>query len=69
MVNDGVGVVEGVLEDVGVWLLVPEEVGVFEGVDPVERDGVGVGVVVGVAEGVDVGEGPAVSENEDEVRV
>jgi hypothetical protein len=69
MVNDAVGVVEGVLEDVGVTLIVVEEVGVFEGVEPVEREGVGVGVVVGVAEDVGVCEGPAVSENEDEVRV
>jgi hypothetical protein len=69
MVNDAVGVVEGVLEDVGVTLIVVEEVGVFEGVEPVEREGVGVGVVVGVAEDVGVTEGPAVNENDDEVRV
>lgn len=53
----------------GVILIVVEGVAVFEGVEPVEREGVGVGVCVGVAEGVDVCEGPAVSEKEDELRV
>ena len=48
---------------------VVEEVGVFEDVEPGEREGVGVGVVVGVDEGVGVCEGPAVNENDGDVRV